>query len=128
MIKGRIKQIPRSDWVLGYTHRSPVNSQRSDQSGHDTRIWIQAPPVFFSASPLSFFLLPPLGRLLQCPPSPTSQATSLAVLTWRLVNNTYVLKDYIDNGDNCYSPGLSSPAPTRSRRAQIGQSARLTET
>ena len=53
MIKGRIKQIPRSDWALGYTHRSPVNSQRSDQSGHDTRIWIQAPPVFFSASPTS---------------------------------------------------------------------------
>ena len=45
-----------------------------------------------------------------------------------LVNNTYVLKDYIDDVDNCYSPGISSPAPTRSRRAQTGQSARLTET
>ena len=36
--KGGMKQIPRSGWVLGYTHRSPVNSQRSDQSVHDTRI------------------------------------------------------------------------------------------
>ena len=129
MIKGRIKQMPRSDWVLGYTHRSPVNSQRSDQSGHDTRIWIEAPPAFFSPSPL-FFRLLHLGDFSSMPSlaSSTSQATSLTVLTWRLVNNTYVLKDYIDDGDNCYSPGLSSPAPTRSRRAQTGQSARLTET
>ena len=46
----------------GYIHRSLVNIQRSDQSVHDTRIWIQAPPAFFL--PQSTLFLPPLlGRL-----------------------------------------------------------------
>ena len=49
----------RLTWVF---HRSLVNIQRSDQSVHDTRIWIQAPPAFFL--PQSTLFLPPLlGRL-----------------------------------------------------------------
>ena len=85
------------------------------------------PRLFFSPSPLSFRPLH-LEDFSSMPSLPNFPGYESSRFNLTLVHNTYLLKDYIADVDNCYSSGLSSPAPTRSRRAQTGQSARLTET